>query len=46
MNETFIGIDVSKAKIDVFIHGKQAHRQFSNDKKGFDTMNDCLDGQS
>jgi transposase len=38
MNETFIGIDVSKAKIDVFSYRKQAHRQFSNDKKGFDTM--------
>ncbi|HVU99313.1 MAG TPA: transposase [Puia sp.] len=38
MNETFVGIDVSKAKIDAFIYGKQAYRQFNNDFKGFDTM--------
>jgi transposase len=30
-----IGIDVSKATLDVFIHTKQLHKQFLNNKKGF-----------
>ncbi|TXK37691.1 IS110 family transposase [Pontibacter qinzhouensis] len=34
----FIGIDVSKAVIDVFIHAKNLHRQFSNDRSGYDTF--------
>ncbi|PSD29255.1 IS110 family transposase, partial [Stenotrophomonas maltophilia] len=29
-----IGIDVSKATLDVAVHGEQ-FRQFSNDKRGF-----------
>lgn len=30
-----IGIDVSKATLDLFIHTKQLHKQFLNNKKGF-----------
>lgn len=30
-----IGIDVSKATLDVFIHSKKVHKQFVNNKKGF-----------
>jgi len=30
-----IGIDVSKATLDVFIHTKRLHKQFLNNKKGF-----------
>lgn len=30
-----IGIDVSKATLDVYIHTKQLHKQFLNNKKGF-----------
>jgi transposase len=30
-----IGIDVSKATLDVFIHTKQLHKQFLNNRKGF-----------
>ena len=30
-----IGIDVSKVTLDVFIHTKQLHKQFLNNKKGF-----------
>jgi len=30
-----IGIDVSKATLDVFIHTKRLHKQFANCKKGF-----------
>jgi transposase len=31
----YVGIDVSKLSLDVFIREKQAHKQFKNDSKGF-----------
>lgn len=34
----FIGIDVSKLKIDVFIFQKNRYHQFTNDIKGFEIM--------
>lgn len=34
----FVGIDVSKSVIDAFIHSKSLHRQFSNDRSGYDTF--------
>ena len=36
--KTFIGIDVSKATIDVFIHKAGLYKQFPNIKRGFDAM--------
>lgn len=33
-----IGIDVSKATLDVFIHTKRLHKQFLNNRKGFVLM--------
>lgn len=30
-----IGIDVSKRTLDVYLHQKQQHQQFSNDESGF-----------
>lgn len=33
--KSFIGIDVSKRTIDVFIHGHNVHRRFSNDSGGY-----------
>ena len=33
-----IGIDVSKATLDVFIHTKRLHKQFLNNRKGFALM--------
>lgn len=33
--KSFIGIDVSKRTIDVFIHGHNLHRRFSNDNGGY-----------
>lgn len=38
MSETFVGIDISKNKIDAFVFEKNAHKQFNNDPKGFDTL--------
>jgi transposase len=35
---TFIGIDISKLTIDVFIHGMNFHKQFGNDQQGFLAM--------
>lgn len=34
----FIGIDVSKSQIDVFIFFEKRHSKFSNDQKGFEKM--------
>lgn len=34
----FVGIDVSKLTLDVFIHEKQAHRKFKNDRNGFEML--------
>lgn len=36
IKQFFIGIDVSKYKIDVFIYQKNLYRQFSNEKNGFE----------
>jgi transposase len=36
--EYFIGIDVCKLKIDVFIHRKNLYRQFNNEQTGFEAM--------
>jgi transposase len=36
--KTFIGIDVSKATIDAFIHKLNQHKQFPNGKRGFDAF--------
>jgi transposase len=33
--QQFIGIDVSKLTVDVFIHGSGLHKKFSNDQGGF-----------
>lgn len=35
---TFVGIDVSKATIDVFLHKINQHRKFPNLKRGFEAM--------
>ena len=34
----FIGIDVSKSHIDVFIHHERVHSKFSNNEAGFEKM--------
>ena len=36
--KAFIGVDVSKGTIDAFIHGRNLHRQFSNDRIGYRTF--------
>jgi transposase len=36
--KTFIGIDVSKATIDVFIHKVNLYKQFPNMKRGFEAL--------
>lgn len=36
--KNFVGIDVSKATIDAFIHGANQHRQFPNAGRGFEAM--------
>ncbi len=33
-----VGIDVSKLTLDVFIYTKQIHKQFLNNKKGFESL--------
>lgn len=33
-----VGIDVSKLTLDVFIHTRRDHKQFLNNKKGFESM--------
>jgi len=38
----FIGIDVSKAHIDVFIYHKKLHRRFGNNQSGFEQLMDWL----
>ncbi|PWS32574.1 IS110 family transposase [Pedobacter paludis] len=35
---TFIGIDVSKATIDVYVHKTNHHKKFQNGRRGFDSM--------
>lgn len=37
--EFFIGIDVSKRTIDVFVYRFNRYRQFNNETKGFEAMN-------
>lgn len=34
----YVGIDVSKLTLDVFIREKLAHKQFKNDKNGFESL--------
>lgn len=34
----FVGIDVSKLTLDVFILSVKAHKQFKNDLSGFDLL--------
>lgn len=36
--EESVGIDVSKLTLDVFIYNKKQHRQFANNKKGFEAI--------
>lgn len=36
--QSFVGIDVSKQTIDVHIHGLNLHKQFTNDRKGFEAF--------
>ena len=36
--KTYVGIDVSKATIDAFIHGINQHKQFPNVTRGFDSL--------
>jgi len=36
--KNYVGIDVSKVTIDVFIHGSNQHRQFPNLTRGFDAL--------
>lgn len=38
----YVGIDVSKLKLDVFIREKQVHRLFKNDAKGFGILTQWL----
>ena len=34
----FVGIDISKLTLDVFIHQKSLHHKFSNNQQGFDLL--------
>jgi transposase len=42
----FVGIDVSKLTIDVFIREKQLHKQFENDADGFISLTRWLERQT
>jgi transposase len=42
MNKNFIGIDVSKLTLDVYLHNQSQHNVFSNDIDGFKLMLDWL----
>lgn len=43
--ENYVGIDVSKLSIDVFIRESRAHKQFKNDVGGFDLFSTWLTKQ-
>ena len=34
----FVGIDISKLTLDVYIHHKSLHHKFTNDQQGFDAL--------
>lgn len=42
----YVGIDVSKLTLDVFIREKLAHKQFKNDKNGFESLLKWLEKQT
>lgn len=44
--KNFVGIDVSKLTLDVFIHEKQVHKQFKNDENGFVLLIQWLEKQT
>jgi len=44
--KTYVGIDVSKLTLDVFIREKQIHRQFRNDANSFISMMQWLEKQT
>ena len=44
--QIFVGIDVSKLTIDVFIRERMLHRQFNNDKDGFVALIGWLEKQT
>lgn len=44
--KSYVGIDVSKLKLDVFIKEKQVHRMFKNDTNGFGILTQWLQDQA
>ncbi|MBK8872758.1 MAG: transposase [Bacteroidetes bacterium] len=38
MKKNFIGIDVSKLKLDVYLHNKLEHKIFTNNEEGYQQM--------
>ncbi|MBL7965436.1 MAG: IS110 family transposase [Prolixibacteraceae bacterium] len=44
--KNFVGIDVSKLTLDVFIHEKQVHKQFRNEENGFVLLIQWLEKQT
>jgi transposase len=44
--KVFVGVDVSKLTLDVFIREKQIHRQFKNDRNGFVLLIQWLEKQT
>lgn len=44
--KVFVGVDVSKLVLDVFIREKQVHRQFRNEAKGFVSLIQWLEKQT
>ncbi len=44
--KVFVGVDVSKLTLDVFIREKQIHRQFKNERSGFVSLIQWLEKQT
>ena len=40
--ELYVGVDVSKPTLDVFIHDLQVHRQFKNNQSGYVSILDWV----
>jgi transposase len=41
-----VGIDISKLTLDVFIYTKRLHKQFQNNKKGFESLKKWVKGET